>query len=509
MLKKDLKRLGTLSKVHGIYNTLLKSGVLMVIFYANAGWATPIPVTVSWLKSDSKTSGYRVEVSDDARFGRVLLTTDVNSNQLQWQAPHEGVYHWRVTPLDRIESAPSPRQNVESSQFASGSFVAVAAKVERAQSPSSPADLMPPSDDTIHLKWSEALGVTAYYIYIQRAAGPETKVVSLKNEYRIPREATSLAIRIAPHSSKNNSHKAPGAIHRFDPGLVLVKAVPTSVAASPALLVADDVRGDEPRVEPLPPPPPPAPVSLQAVAFTENEFPEHRVSEIVLGIYGGRDKTYATQGSALVRSSAGTVSGGRLSARVIPMVGLHLMAQVDGHGRQAQWKDANDLAAGSQPLSSFLGQAGIGFDTFLKNPNRRHQLVLELRGAMGRVPYIPTGDEPFATDATLSLKTVHTQVAGGGVWYRWTANRWGVSLHAVRMVQAVGRSDTQDATIDESGGYVSMDPMRFVTIQLGAWSRFSTIIECAKTAEVCDARGPSKTRSSQIFSYLGLGYVLY
>ncbi|MCX6127099.1 MAG: hypothetical protein NTV34_20440, partial [Proteobacteria bacterium] len=235
---------------------------------------------------------------------------------------------------------------------------------------------------------------------------------------------------------------------------------------------------------------------------------DHRVNEVLVGIYGGRENLRTSKGPTLVRSSKGNLSAGFLSLRTIPLVGFQLLAQADGHGREANWKDADGRSAGSQPISTGLGTVGVGFDTFFKNPNRRHQLVLEVRGALGRFPSLPVDASPEITDQSLGLKMNEVQLAGGGLWYRWTLGPWGLGAFGSMMVQSASRKDTNDATLDEWGGFLAFDPLKYVTVQVGGRSRIFSMARCSKDQLRCVTEGTAKTSMSQSMGFLGLGYVM-
>ncbi len=493
------KRAATLAKGEPIdkflSNILYFIGVILINICANIAQAAAIPVTLTWFQSEGRPKKYLIEISDDARFGTTTAKTEVEANRLNWQAPKEGVYHWRVTPVTSPNPADSKGQMVEISSVASGSFVAI--------------DAATVSSDPVELRWSDDRAVTAYHLKIQEEGKDSGVIVSLLPNYKLARRSKAIAIQIVPHTGSNNNKVARDAVTRFDPNLTIVpKNLDQSSVAVPTreLIVADQPipENEAKSFEALPPPP--SEIVLKNSSFEEVILPENRVMELLVGIYSGTDKAFSARGATETRYSKGNISGGMVSFRVIPVPGLHLQASGNANGRQANWRNENNMEIVSQPTSSYFGEVGVGWDVFFRNPNRRHQLVLDIRGAMTSIYDMPVESMDLAS---LNLKRQDLQLWGGGAWYRWTARKWGAGGHVATMVQTTNRSNNNDSGLDEWSLFVSVDPKPFMTFSAGAMSRLTVVRRCSTDATLCSANGVAAARSSMIAGYLGLGYVVY
>lgn len=490
---------GTLSKAEKI-DKFMKGvawGTLIILtfFYANCGFAATIPVTLTWLPSPGRTPKYMIEISDDSRFGTSTAKTEVSGNHLLWQAPKEGVYHWRVTPMDRMKPAADAKEMVETSSIASGSFLVL--------------DAGPEAAEPVTIRWSDDPSVIAYHLKIQEDGRDTRVLVSLVPTYNLLRSAKPLALQIIPRGKSSTNKIAKDAVARFDPNLQIVPKVEAPPAAPPPareLLVGDQpIPQEQPHVyEALPAAP--AAVVFEEPVRDEVLLPENRVMELLVAGFYGTEKTYSASGPLTTRLSEGNAVGGMISYRAIPVPGLHLQASGTMHARKASWKDQNNVEVTTQQTSTYFGEVGVGGDVFFRNPNRRHQLVLDVRGAMAS-----SYDLPYETAdlASLNLKSQDLQLWGGGLWYRWTARRWGLGGHAAALVQTVNRKRDNDASLNEWGLFASVDPVAYVTISLGAWSRHTIVRRCSSDTAVCAANGASAARTRLNAGYLGVGYVIY
>ncbi|MCX6117803.1 MAG: hypothetical protein NT027_09690 [Proteobacteria bacterium] len=477
---------------------------VLLIFKANLSISAPIPVEISWREAPGKDQTYLIEISDDSKFGTSVFKSEVRGHKLKWESPKEAVYHWRVNPMSRIS-----KDGAEVSSFASGSFAAI----EPVSAPSAVGENSSDSPaKTVELKWSEVDGATAYYLNIQANGIFKSRLVSLKPSSSIMRTSDPQAIQVQIRAVNSNSRIAKDAISHFDPGFVIVKEQPVTQSQQPREMIVGDQpipAPEPPKIELVPLPSAPGPIQFdpsgKTVHYIEDDsIPELRLSEVVLGIYGGTENTFASQ-KQISRHSKQSVSGGFLTLRTVPLQPLHLFAEATGHGRQAKWKSELGVESSGQPISSYIGQVGLGVDLFFRNPNRRHTLVLEVRGAMLQTPMIPF-ESPFQGE---NLDQIQSQLIGGGAWYRWTVRRWGIGLNAAKLVQSTERSKTNDTVIDQWGGYLAVDPTKYMTLLIGGQSRVLYIARCHKVESDCQNNGTSVTRSSLVNGYLGLGYVFY
>lgn len=492
------KRAGTLTKGEPIDKFLSKVSyvicVVLINSYANIAQAAAIPVTLTWFQPQARAGQYLIEISDDARFGTSVAKTEVSTNRLNWQAPKEGVYHWRVTPIARLDPAAAKDQMVETSSVASGSFVAI--------------DSGPENSEPVALRWSDDPSITAYHLKIQEDGRDARVTVSLLPNSKVIRGPKPLVIQVVPHSGSNTHKIARGAVARFDPNLTIVPKIPEAPLVLPSreLIVGDQPNPKEETKPYEALPPPPSEVVLKSAPREEVLLPENRVMELLVSAYFGTEKNYSASGPTATRYAKGNVSGGMLSYRAIPFPGLHLQARGHAHGRQSNWRDENGANVIDQQTSSYFGEVGIGWDVMFRNPNRRHQLVFDIRGAMTSIYDMPVETVDLASP---NLKRQDLQLWGGGMWYRWTARQWGAGGHVASMVQTTNRSDHNDSGLNEWNLFLAVDPKPFMTISLGAMNRLTVARRCSTDATSCATNGVAAARSSLIAGYVGLGYVIY
>lgn len=480
-------RAGTLAKEFGFYNhnNMRRLLLAVVLILCANGAQAAIPVQIQWLMGPQRSMTYIVEVSADPTFAKILSQAEAKTNTYIWLAEQEGVYHWRVTPQSRLIKKSAEMPAMETSSFASGSFVVLEAGANEIE--------------PVRLKWTADPAVTAYHLRIQEDAREARVLVSLTPGFTLQRSAKPMAVQVYPHAA-STTKAAPRAMSRMDPGLVLIK--PTPVVAPP--VIAEPEQKEAVPLQPLPA----APATVQFYDRPKEYLllPENRVMELTAAVYSGPEKIFATKGAVASRYSRENVTGGLLTYRGVPTPGLHILAEGTAHSHKATWSDQSDANISSQNVSPYLAQVGVGWDLFFRNPNRRHQLVAELRGAMGQMVYLPVEEEDFSST---HLKTTDTQMWGVGGWYRWSARRWGAGLHVTHLVQTVDRSDSSDASLEQWGGFFSMDPIPYLTVQAGSFSRLSTVKRCSKYETICQRDGASQARASLVAGYLGLGYVLY
>lgn len=494
------KTAGTLSKAEKIDKFLQgvsrPASTFLIIFYANLAAAAAIPVTLTWFQPQGRFNKYVVEISDDAKFGTTNAKTDVVGNTFLWQAPKEGVYHWRVAPAERLNTADTKNQTVETSSVASGSFFVLDAGAE--------------SGEPVAVRWSDDPSVTAYHLRIQEDGRDARVAISLVPTYNFVRGAKAIAVQIIPRGKSSSSKIAKDAVARFDPNLeIVVKAPEPKVVPPPPareLVVGNEpIPQDQPHLyEALPAAP--APVVFNEQPREEMLLPENHVLELLVAGYYGTEKTYSARGPLTTRQERGNAAGGMLSYRAVPISGLHLQANGALHGRNVTWRDQDRLNTVSQQTSSYFGEVGVGWDLFFRNPNRRHQLVLDIRGAMTSIYDMAYETNDFASE---NLKRLDLQLWGGGLWYRWTAKRWGLGGHLASMVQTVNRSHDNDSGLNEWSVFASFDPRAYVTISMGAMSRLTVARRCSSDAAICSVMGASAARNNIVASYLGVGYVVY
>lgn len=209
----------TIAKLRANFNAS-KLTITTVVFLVLAGGSKPaaaIPVQVAWQVPLNPAEVYAVEISNDPGFGQPLVARQVHGSGFSWEAPGEGVYHWRLTRPGKTGQG-----GVEASTFVSGSFVAVAERKERGR----PA----------RLTWSAVAGADRYKLYVMDGEGQTRTMIAATPQFTVPDLGVPVVVEVVPYNGSQRVFRD----YHFDPSLKLDGAnkLPRGVSMAGALVAA-------------------------------------------------------------------------------------------------------------------------------------------------------------------------------------------------------------------------------------------------------------------------------
>jgi hypothetical protein len=483
-----MSRMVTLAKLSRFYNLMRRLIAVFILgllnLYAIPAVGDGIEVTLVLEQLINQKREIVFEAAEDSGFSSIVSTVKSPNHTVTWRAPREGVYHWRVS----ADVQPSSQHSVEVSAIASGSIIVLNGK-----------GALP---DPVEIRWTQESGVSTSLIDFSLKGETVKTFYSAKPNLTFFRLDAPFVVRIAPHrrAATKRQLKNQVLVSRLDSGLAIVRKDLAAIVPAPEPVP------DAPKPEFIPLPPAPPAIDLMKDNDDGEDLAsyETRSLEVLLGIYAAQDRLYAAK-SGVNYTSKLRPSGAFGSLKVIPAVGLELMASASAHGAEAKWKSTDGRADVVENVSLYLAEVGAGFDTFLKNPNRRHRLTLEVRGAIAGLPHLPVNEEDLGKSGFVSTDL---QMVGLGSSYRWSVKRWSVGLEAVTYMQSADRSGTNDAALEQWSGFVSFDPVKSLTMRASGFSRLTRVVRCSASAAVCDRDGSAATRSAMVGGGFSLGYVL-
>lgn len=517
----------TLSNTLSFYNrmTLFKVKILLwlTILSANPVLGSTLTVELGQSLPALKNLLGELQISPDSSFMNIILTRELSSTRsLEWEAPSEGVYHWRVVAALKSSQVANPSgegmiQGIERSTSASGTFGVLAAKGQR--------------PDPVQLKWSRLVGDSSdHYRVHLNAKSTKATYNAMRSDFTFRRLAEPFVVTVSQGSKsqtrlkKKNIRAAPEVISRLDTGFIFphlsktVSAQPlTGVEESKFVQVVDD--------QPAVPATPSAPAAVtapevtppvaaktipekEAVMPSEERF-ETRFSEAYVDFFGGVEKIYGVRSGPFTRSKD-TVFGGGANIRVWPVPGFSISGRLLGGSGQRElgFYEADDQGASqsrSTHLSTGMMDFGLGVDLFFFNPNRRHQLMVEVKGGIVKSANLPA---EVQDDTRPTLVDLNSQVMGLSAEYRWNLKRWHLGMSGATFVQAADRSENRDTTVDELQGFAGFDSSEIMSIRLGYLSRLTRVLRCSVVKQTCKDLGKSVSRFNLQGLSVGVGYVV-
>ncbi len=430
--------------------------------------ALAIPVTIAWEVPLSQDETYKLEVASDPGFAHVVTTADVKGTAFFWDAPGEGVYHWRLT---RPEQA---AKGGEGNTFVSGTFTVIDARVKR--------------DKSARLTWKPIPGADHYKIYMLDANEKEHTMITSAPFFVVSQTDASLMIEVVPFTE---GHKTERDFH-YDPSLALDT-------------------GNPPVAPPPPPPPPPTTVEVQqpvAAAPTgappPPEPPRRRVHVVYL--FGtGEQERLRTQKLDVDIDSSGTYYGGGAGLWLNPLAGLVLSGQGDYHEHQDHNATQPSVFPGMKiPVlqSRYTADIEIGYNVLDFFDVHSQILTLSAAAAVTQLPFLPTvfdstaGVVPSFTKKQLTLP-------GGAASYGYLGS-WG----AVVIEGGILDDQASDqAKLQFQRLLVEFYPAEHFAIELGAFNRFEQGSTCAPDSASCLAEGTVRTTAEERGGWLGVGTV--
>ncbi len=493
------------------------STLVLACFTTSSIEALALPVTIGWQVPLTGNHNYQLEVASDPGFATIVLTAEVQGKSQSWDAPNEGVYHWRLLRLGK--TAPAN----EASTFVSGSFVAVDPSLARAR----PAKIT----------WDQVEKADSYKIYAVDRSGKARTMIASSNSFVLPKVDAPVMLELVPYSGNARTlrdyHFNPSL--RWDSGIDGSVAAPAAVASAPVAApvepapatesiepapaveksVSPGLSGDvaqsetpveeEPVAEPVvaepvvaaEPNPTPAPVDTEEKA-------RRRKYQLSFFLFHGQEKL-RLQKLEVAFSSLEQVSGAGGSLWINPVSGL----LVSGSGWYHEHKGSTLQRSlfGDQKIkideSRYLVDLVVGWNLLHLTSLDNHILHLSFMSAASQIPFMP-----FEFDAsggqlpTLTKKQV--SMAGAAAGYSWQSTTLGLSLDGGFLQE---KSDNVEL------GFQKLIFDYFfserVAVSVGFYNRFLRSTRCHSSALVCLKEGKVTTTSEERGGYLGVGAAFF
>src|SRR5690606_10851349 len=149
---------GTGARMKRICRNLL---FFQVMFISSASLADTIPVKVTRPTKINVAQGFDLEVARDVQFTDIAFTQPVTDQHFQWDAPAQGVYHWRLVRKGS--------DGEERNTFISGSFVAVQPAAN--------------DGDPARISWAPVDGADRYKLYVFEGGARQRLMVTADTKF--------------------------------------------------------------------------------------------------------------------------------------------------------------------------------------------------------------------------------------------------------------------------------------------------------------------------------------
>ncbi len=427
-----------------------------------------IPVTIAWEVPLVADATYKLEVASDPGFAHIAVQTDAKGTAFFWDAPGEGVYHWR---LMRPEQAGGGEANT----FVSGTFTVIDPHVKR--------------DKVARLSWKAVAEADGYKIYMLDANDKEHTLITSAPFFVIPKTDVALMIEVVPFT---DGHKTARDYH-YDPSLVLDTGNPPAAPVPP------------------PPPPqtvvevqPPAPVPAPAGPPEPPEPARRRVHLVYVFGTVEHERLRAQKLDTDIDSS-GTYYGGGAGLWLNPVAGLVLSGQGDYHEHNDRGSSQPSLFPGKTvPMvqSRYTADMEIGYNILDLFGIRTQTLTLSAAAAVVQLPFLPTVfDENAGVPPSFTKKQL--TMPGGAASYGYLGS-WGsvVAEGGILDDQASDEGKLQFQRL-----LLEFYPAENLAIELGGFNRSEQGARCAPDTATCLVEGKDRTMAEERGGWLGIGAV--
>lgn len=456
--------------------------------FALASQAAALPVRIAWQVPLNRSEAYTLEVASDPGFSTIVHASEVRGSEAYgWEAPGEGIYHWRL-------ARPSQQgQGGDVITFVSGSFAAIDPKASR--------------ERQARLSWQPEEGADRYKLYVVDASGAARTMLSTAASFVVPKADQALMIEVVPYSGEQRLFRH----YHFNPTLVLDSGFPASpspvavgapaevspapaVAAAPASAsegapsVVDAAEGSEP-VPPLEPVP----------AATASRPRLHLVH--VFGLAG--EETLRLQKLDVDLKSRKAVYGGGAGVWSQPLGGLAVGAFATYHEHQGEARQEEALPGVQVPLASsrYTAEVTIGWDVLSALASRWHRLVVSFAAAGAQMPFLPLQFSSSSASAP-KLEKKAISLLGGTVSYGY------FGAHVAAIVDAGQLADaTDDATMGFQRLVLEVYLSERLALHVGGLNRLTVAALCHEQRAICLAEGKARTTAREQAAFVGLGVV--
>jgi hypothetical protein len=512
---------------------LAVAALLSVAFFFPTGLeALALPVSVAWDVEVQTGEVFLLEIATDPSFGHVVLSSKVSGKGFDWEAPEEGVFHWRLRRLHG-----DPKQSV----FISGTFAVLdrGAEFLGGTEKTSPA----------RLTWDAVAGADRYKLYVLEEGGNKRSMITTATTFLVPRTEGAQMVEVVPLARRLANPLLVQSIH-FNPSLRLVgrsasaaSSLPGAASQTPTKII----KKIEPVIEKqaghrqaspvtIKKPAPLVPIDQASVASLKtakqktsqaNTKPKdtgepppavvetassQRMMEIVTSrqryvmqsyLFYVDESLRAQKLDIDLKSQAHAVGAG-VNWWAQPFSGFVLSGAAFYHEHRGEVDAASLGAETAYKLDEprFTGELGFGWDLLEGLDLPRHRLAATLLLAYVRVPRLPLVFDG-SPGATPDLEQETLNLIGGGLSYSLFFTRVALVLEAGMMVDT-----EEEAQLDIGRLSTRYRLSKTFSVNGGLFFRRTEVTRCHSNAEICLREGDvvSTVDESGVFLGFGLGF---
>ncbi|MEN9836193.1 MAG: hypothetical protein RL011_2386 [Pseudomonadota bacterium] len=441
------------------------AGWLILSLVAPLGLAAALPVSIAWDVPLENEETYDLEIADSPGFATVLLRTLVRSSGYSWNAPREGVYHWR---LMRPGSESIGTSGVEVSALASGSFAVIDPALERV--------------GIAKISWQPVQGADRYKVYLQENAIKPRIMTLTTNSLVVPKSQSVIVLEVVPFFKEVRTTRN----YQLTPSLTLDSGLPPP---------------------PPPPPPPPqiqAPEPLKRTITRYESQPSTERRRLLTALFGvAVREDLGFQKLALTMDSSVQQFGSGLSFWVNPNRGLIVDGTIEYHEHQnsRDVRTSANLGTTFQRIdqSRFIGDLSIGYNLLDFFGVERAVVALSGSAAVTQLSFV---EKSFVASADSQVPLVKDRygLIGGGM----SAGYLG-EVAAV-MVQVGGTAEnSHQGRYNFARAQIGTYPSPGWALVIGVFGRMQQGSVCAADPAECLFYGRSTTESLERGITLGVG----
>jgi hypothetical protein len=458
----------------------LASGVRVALAAAlalSASLAAALPVEIGWQIPLTQGGPYLLEIAKDAGFGEIVHSASVTGKGYPWDAPAEGVYHWRLARPGQAS------RGGEVTTFVSGSFAVI-----------DPASLR---ERPARLSWEPVEGANNYKLYVFDGTPGVTRTMTTQSPaYTVPKTDVALMIEVVAMVGYQRVFRD----YHFNPTLTLDTGVP-----------------------PPPPPPPPAPaepevVELPATPVVTPEAAEKPAEEppapeparrrrhlvSVFGVFGAEE--IRVQQLQIDVDSVTETSGAGARLWTNPWEGLVAAARGTYHEHEDNL-DVPTLALEDYEMreSRFTGDVYVGWDLLNGFRTDAWMLGVGLAGVMTQVPMLdPRAETAPEVGVPPALEPRAITLLGGGGHLAWFP---GFFAGALELDGGVAAQAEDDARVSWQRLTLEWYPTERFLIEVGGLARLTQANRCHPDHAECLGRGKVRASAVERAVTVGLGSV--
>lgn len=443
---------------------------------SHSGVAAALPVVIAWQVPLAQNETYVLEVAKDPGFGEIVHSGDMKAaagTSYSWDAPGEGVYHWRLA---------RPGTGGEGNAvitFVSGSFAAI--------------DPGAPRERPARLTWQAEAGADRYKLYVVDGEGKARTMISTSPSFVVPSSDKALMIEVVPYSGSQRLFRH----YHYNPTLALDPGTPPPPPPTPERAPVVAAPADAPAETPAPVEAAPAEPVVEAPAVARPRM--HMVQ--VFG-FAARE-SLELQKLEVDLADEAQVSGAGAGVWTNPIAGLVVGAQGTYHEHKATLTQEAILPGARTDMMAarYTVDLAIGWDVLSSFQSRWHRLVFAFAAAGTQLPFLPLDYESTSGDAPKLEKKALT-LLGGSAAYGYFGDHVAAILEGGLL-----KDETDDASMTFQRLVFEIYLGERFAIQLGGFNRLTESARCHSSRDTCLIQGKSRVTAREAGGFLGVANV--